>query len=341
MSEDQDKQGSELSLTDQDRRLLAALDDLPAVSRPWEAVAEQFGCSVSDLLDKVRTWREGGYLRHLRALFNGERLGYQSTLAAMGVAVEKADDVAVNISALPYVSHNFLRDRAELNLWFTLACPVRGPTLEETIEEIARTSKGVVRRFDVVKTYKISFRSLFHSSRDAVRRDEDPAPAKDLPESVLLDAIGALQTDLPLADRPFLELARNGGLGEDQLLDAVMLLKQHKVLRRIGAIWNINRLSFASNVMGTWDLPDEQIDAFGTEAAKEDRISHCYQRTHYPDWPWKIYTMIHGRNRHQCIGVVESLTDKFPKARSLLLWTIKEYKQSPVTYDRDKILLRL
>jgi siroheme decarboxylase len=325
--------------TEDDRRLLARLDDLPLVSRPWAVLAGEAKISESCLLDKLNEWSGRGAFRFTRAFFNSERLGYKSTLLAGAIDPGRADQVAGRISLSPFVSHNFLRTGAALNLWFTLTCPVKGPTLEETVPALESEIGVAIRRFDTVRHFKISFKALMQDGPDD--RQELPEPPEDLSDAELIRAIDILQADFPLIERPFLSLAHGTDLSEDRLIGAARILKYRRVLRRVGVVWNLPGIDVHQNVMCLWDAPESEFQILAQTAAGHPRISHCYQRIHYSDWPWKLYTVVHGRDRDDCLKIIDEIGRYVPAARHLELWTSREYKQFPVRYDPAKIVLTL
>lgn len=324
--------------TDEDRRLLALLDDLPLEARPWRTLAQEVGRSEADVLAKVREWSRGGIFRFLRPFFNAQRMGYQSTLIAGQIDREGVDEVGNAIAESPYVSHDFLRTGGDFNLWFTLTCPMKGPTIPQTIQELGTRMGVSFRRFDTVRHFKISFRNLMSGTQKAAGEERLDEPA-EVPEDVLRRAIDAVQCDFPLTDRPFAALAEGNAMSEVELLQALRFLKHRKILRRLGVVLNFKCLGINQNVMCVWDAPEKILGAFGQAAAGHPRVSHCYQRTHYPDWPWKIYTVIHGRDADECLRLIDEIGEGFPSVRRLALWTTREYKQSPIRYDVAKVHL--
>lgn len=326
------------SLSEQDQRFLAVLDDLPIVPKPWDVIAQELDRAKDELLDRLARWFDADGVRHLRAMFNSRKIGYEATLIGMAVGGDEADRIAEQIAAMATVSHNFLREGCKYNLWFTLTCPPKNPSLVEAIDEIKNRFQKPLIRLDTTEYFKISFSSVFHRGPKP-SWTQQPSPAKEMPREVLLRAIDVLQTDLPLLDRPFEAIAADSGLTESQLIDAALTLKHHGIIRRVGAVLNLPNLTQIQNVMCVWDLPEHQVDAFARKAADHPRISHCYRRNVYPDWPWKLYTVIHGRDRDDCMQIIADLAQNVPEAKHMPLWTRKEYKQTPVRYDPEKIVL--
>jgi siroheme decarboxylase len=38
-------------------------------------------------------------------------------------------------------------------------------------------------------------------------------------------------------------------------------------------------------------------------------VSHCYQRPTYPDWPYSVFTMAHGRSKEECDAVLDRVAE--------------------------------
>lgn len=108
----------------------------PIVSRPYLALADEFGCSEADLIAEVRKLKEEGVIRRLGAAFASHKLGYSSTLVAMKAPQGRVDEVAAVINEYPNVTHNYLREH-EYNIWFTLITPEKDD-IERILKEISR-----------------------------------------------------------------------------------------------------------------------------------------------------------------------------------------------------------
>jgi len=311
---------------------LDRFEDIPLVRQPWRQTAEELGQPEAVLLADLARRREKGELLYFRGLFNSRRLGYESTLAAVAVSGDEADGVAAAVSALPSCSHNFLREGAALNLWFTLTSPAVGGGVGPVLGDLASRLGRPVRRFDAVAHYKISFRSVLAASGAGVFAPS-PEPRQSVPQAALVRAVGALQEEFPLVARPFAVLAERAGVSETILLAAAAELKGRGVLRRLGAVWNLARVRRIESAMCVWRLAEERIDAFARAAAAHPAVSHCYRRVTYPDWPWPVYTVVHAADRAGCGRVLAELAAGFPDAQRLPLWTHRRYKQEPVRYD--------
>ena len=75
------------------------------------------------------------------------------------------------------------------------------------------------------------------------------------------------------------------------------------------------------------------VEQCGTQAALHDHISHVYYRpSSAPDWPYELYTMIHGRSEAECLGVVEDLKRDTLLREHAVLRSLKELKKISMTY---------
>ena len=61
-------------------------------------------------------------------------------------------------------------------------------------------------------------------------------------------------------------------------------------------------------------------------------VSHCYLRPTYPDWPYNVFTMVHGRNVDECTAILESIAEKTGIREMKALYSTREYKKVRVSY---------
>jgi len=260
-------------------------------------------------------------------------MGYRSTLVAGCVPSDRIESVAEIVSAHPGVSHNYQRD-GSYNLWFTLAVAGDEQDLARELETLSTQAQVPFRRFDMIETYKISFR-LTGMEPEARRTCDDPKSFHQLDRPTqhrLAAVIAILQKGLPLVLDPFRQLALASGLGEDGLLAGGRELKSRGILRRFGVVWRHRQLGFTENVLCVWQVPDDQLSSFADHVRNISHITHCYRRRTWPDWPWQVYTMIHGKSLSDCRAIIEQLQQAFPQARYLPMRTVKEFKKSRVNY---------
>jgi DNA-binding Lrp family transcriptional regulator len=330
-------------LDDLDRELLNAVQwDFPLDVRPFAVLAERLGISEPEVRARVQKVKDAGVLRQLSAIFDTRALGYNSALVAAKVDPEHIDAAAAVVSAHPGVSHNYKRNHA-YNLWYTVAVPP-GESLEAHVDVLHRDSGALVtRRLPTITLYKIGVKldMTGQTAADAKaevleherpeRRAEMPAP--DLSE-LEVAAIRVVQHDLPAIERPFAAYAEQIGEGvtEDDVLALLASFKERKLMRRFAAVMNHRSAGFKANAMGVWAVPESQLGEIGPQMAGFAAVSHCYRRPTYDDWPYSVFTMVHGRSARDCEATVDAIRTETGIDEYCLLWSIKEYKKVRLEY---------
>ena len=110
--------------------------------------------------------------------------------------------------------------------------------------------------------------------------------------------IVATQEGLPLAPRPYDEVARQVGVPSKEVKERFASMLDRGIIRRIGVVPNHYKLGFIANGMSVWDVQDEYVDDLGEMIGALDYVSHCYRRPrHLPIWPYNLFAMVHGQSR--------------------------------------------
>ena len=328
-------------LDDLDRALLNALQwDFPVDPRPYATLAERLGTTEDDVCTRVIRVKEQGVLRQLSAIFDTRALGYGSSLVAAKVDPDHIDAAAEVINRHPGVSHNYKRNH-DYNLWYTLAVPP-GSSLDEHLDVLHRGSgASVTRKLPTIQLYKIGVKldmtgNTAADARSEVLEHERPERRPDMEAPVLSAAevatIRVVQEDLPLTARPFAVQAEAVGVSEDELLGILASFKERKLMRRFAAVMNHRSAGFKANAMGVWAVPEDQLGDIGPRMAGFSLVSHCYRRPTYEDWPYSVFTMVHGKNARECEQTIAAIRDETGVDEFALLWSVKEYKKTRVKY---------
>jgi DNA-binding Lrp family transcriptional regulator len=332
---------SDQTLTDQDRELLNAVQwDFPLEPRPYAALGERLGLSEPDVRARIAAVKDAGVLRQLSAIFDTRALGYNSSLVAAQIDPDRVDEAAATISAHPGVSHNYKRNHA-YNLWYTIAVPP-GESLDEHLDVLHQQSGAIVtRKLPTLRLYKIGVKldmtgQTAADAKVAVAEHERPERREHMDAPVLSDleiaAIRVVQEDLPLVERPFAAQAAELGCSEDDVLGLLASFKERKLMRRFAAVMNHRTAGFKANAMGVWAVPEDRLDDIGPQMAGFALVSHCYRRPTYPDWPYSVFTMVHGKHSRDCETTIAAIRDETGVDDYALLWSIKEYKKTRVRY---------
>jgi len=318
-----------------DRSLMNLMQkDFPLVPEPFAALGARLGLSEDEVLLRAEQLRQKRMVRILGPVFNSRALGYQSTLVAMRVPEEKIESAARIISENPGVGHNYQREH-HYNLWFTLA--VRGEDgLNKALREFeARVSPEIMLELPALRLFKI--RLFFdlegndNGLEDGVMTDPQPVSAPLSP--VEREVINRVQGQLPLAPRPFDDMARVAGMGTEDFLSVCRSLQERGVMRRFGASIEHQNAGFRANAMVCWEVPPSRVEEVGGHLAGFKEVTHCYERRTGPLWPrYNIFAMIHGNTVDDNDAVVSRMSREIGISEYEVLNTVREFKKERVRY---------
>jgi siroheme decarboxylase len=239
------------------------------------------------------------------------------------------------------VSHNYLRNH-DFNLWFTIATePDSELGLEGTLDVLAREAGAEsVRQLPTLKLFKIRMDLEMEGDTEAL------ASAAEVREPVELEpqpyderdiaVIRALQGDMPVIAEPYAPAATELGVAQEELLEHLAGMQERGLLRRVAAILYHRRAGFSANGMGVWQVPDEQIFEIGCRMAAVRGISHCYQRPTYPDWPYSVFTMAHGRSKEECDAILDAIAEQTGIHGRATLYSSTEFKKIRLLYFTEE-----
>ena len=324
-----------------DRELLNAVQwDFPLESRPFAALGERLGISEDEAIERARKVKDASVLRQLSAIFDTRALGYNSALVAAKIDPAHIDEAAAVMSAHPGVSHNYKRNHA-YNLWYTLATPP-GEDFDAHLDVLHRDSGSLVtRKLPTLELYKIGVKldmtgTMAPNAKSTVLEHEKPERKEqmDAPELDDLErrTIAVVQEDLPLVPQPFAAQGELIGCDEETVLAQLHSFKERKLMRRFAAVMNHRNAGFKANAMGVWAVPEDRLDEIGPQMAGFSAVSHCYRRPTYDDWPYTVFTMVHGRSGRDCEAIIEAIRTETGIEEHALLWSVKEYKKTRVRY---------
>jgi DNA-binding Lrp family transcriptional regulator len=84
--------------------------------------------------------------------------------------------------------------------------------------------------------------------------------------------------------------------------------------------------------MVVWEIEPERAEEVGNIFASFREVSHCYQRPAMPDWPYRLFTMIHGSSPEVCRQIAQRLADAAGVDKYDLLFTQEELKKTTMAY---------
>jgi len=147
--------------------------------------------------------------------------------------------------------------------------------------------------------------------------------------------IAKVQSDMPVNEEPFLIISSQLGIPEDKLLEILKDLKKRGVIRRFGATIRHQLSGFTANAMVAWKIDENRIHEIARKMACSDYISHCYRRNPTNNWPYNLYTMIHGSKEDHCIEIAKKFAQDANIESYILLFSRKELKKTSMKYFSD------
>lgn len=147
--------------------------------------------------------------------------------------------------------------------------------------------------------------------------------------------IEALQSGMPISERPFLKISQELDMTEAELISQIERMKASGLIRRVGLVPNHYAIGYTSNLMTVWDINDSDIDQVGETVGALDFVSHCYQRPrHLPDWPYNFFAMVHGKSE-------EEANNKMKQISQLIEDSCRQYTSLKSTKILKKTGLRI
>jgi DNA-binding Lrp family transcriptional regulator len=144
--------------------------------------------------------------------------------------------------------------------------------------------------------------------------------------------INRLGGDLPVTARPLQELARDLGLGQEEVVATVRRLAEAGILRRFGATLKHQNSGFAANGLVAWRVAPERVDEVGSRLAGHRQITHCYLRRPHPNFDYNLYTMIHGATESEVRSIAAELSAGAGVTDYIVLFSSAELKKTTMRY---------
>jgi siroheme decarboxylase len=335
------KGGSAVPLDETDKKLLNLMQGSFALRPdPFAGIAEQAGVGQEEVMARVQRLLDKRIIREITPIFDTRALGYSSMLVAAKVDPEVPHRAAQFINSHPGVTHNYLRNH-DFNLWFTLAVePGSKLGLDGTLDVMAaRTGAESIRQLPTLKLFKIRMDLEMEGGTDALSAAGQAVEPMELDPIELSDTdvetIRATQGPMDVRSDAYAPAAQRLGVPVAEVLERLESLRERGGLRRVAAILYHRRAGFSANGMGVWAVPPEDVLETGKRMAAFRGISHCYQRPTYPDWPYSVFTMAHGRSKEECDAVLDSIAAATGIAERATLYSSTEFKKVRMLYFTD------
>lgn len=305
--------------------------DFPLCAEPFATIGRTLGLDASEVLGSYARLWQAGALSRIGAVF-APGAGGASLLAAMAVPPERLDDVAATVSAHQGVNHNYEREHAT-NLWF-VATGRDAEHVERLLQAIEQATALPVLRLPMLQPYRID--TAFDLASPATGVSEAfgatgptaPASAPLAPCDWPLAALA--EQGLPLTERPYDVWADQLHCSTSDVLATLSRWQQAGLLSRFGVVVRHHELGYTANAMAVFDVPDTAVDGHGAALAHARGITLAYRRARAPGWPYNLYCMVHGRDRHTVRAVLAEAMDQAGLAArpSAVLFSLRRFKQT-------------
>lgn len=146
------------------------------------------------------------------------------------------------------------------------------------------------------------------------------------------EIIKFIQGDLPIESHPFLSLAQQLNLSEDEIIARIKVLQEKGMIRRFAAILSHYRAGFTANAMVAWRVEELAADSAGAIMAEYKEVSHCYLRDVPKEFGYNLFSMIHAGSEEELKNLVEDIAWRTGLDNYVVIKSIKELKKVSMKY---------
>ena len=149
--------------------------------------------------------------------------------------------------------------------------------------------------------------------------------------------IKIVQRGLPIASRPYAEIAKQLDTTEQDVITRLQYLMDKGAIKRYGVVVRHKELGYTSNGMVVWDVPDDKVEEIGMCIGKYSSVTLSYRRPRrLPEWSYNLFTMIHGSNREEVEKKVEEIVDScgLQDVKHTILFSTRRFKQRGASYSQ-------
>jgi siroheme decarboxylase len=105
-----------------------------------------------------------------------------------------------------------------------------------------------------------------------------------------------------------------------------------ELTRRFATILHHRKAGFNANAMVVWNIPENEAEAAGETVAAYSAVSHCYLRPTYPNWPYPLFSMVHGQSKEEVEEIVETIAEEIGVVDYRYLYSTREFKKARIEY---------
>ncbi|MEP6965230.1 MAG: Lrp/AsnC family transcriptional regulator [Polaromonas sp.] len=304
--------------------------DFPLTAAPFRALAEHCGCDEDTVLASYAALQSEGAISRIGGVW-AAGAGGAALLCAFAAPQPRLEAVAALVSAHPGVNHNYERENHH-NLWFVITGSDRS-AVHSAVDTLEKESGLTALRLPMRRAYRIDLG--FDLRKDlayggSVQPAAVPVSTADRPLAELVEG------GLPLLSRPFEAWGQALNQSPEAVLATLQRWLREGTLRRFGVVVRHHEAGFSHNAMTVFDVPDTQVDHFGTALAAQRGVTLAYRRDRAPGWRYNLYCMVHGRNRDAVDAALASAIagSGLQNHPHDVLFSRRRFKQSGARYFR-------
>ncbi len=154
--------------------------------------------------------------------------------------------------------------------------------------------------------------------------------------------IRAVEHGLPIVSRPYAAIAQQLGTTETNIINRLQQLIDNGAIKRYGVVVRHRELGYRANGMVVWDVPDDQVSNLGQCIGRFPCVTLSYRRPRrLPDWPYNLFTMVHGRDRAEVTQKLQQIVDTcgLSKFNHTILFSTRRFKQRGAQYSQIRTSL--
>ncbi len=169
-------------------------------------------------------------------------------------------------------------------------------------------------------------------SRRLPRRSRQAKPGSEAKTDIKRRVLAVVEKGFPVSRTPYAVMANQAGVETAELLGILERWKRQGRIRRVGAVVNHFKVGLGAGAMVAWEVEDEKVERVGKILAGFNEASHVYERKSSEEWPYNVYTMVHGKSRENVEATVRRMSEACGVLRYRILFTEKELKKSSPRY---------
>lgn len=151
--------------------------------------------------------------------------------------------------------------------------------------------------------------------------------------------IKLVEHGLPIVSRPYAEIASKLDSSEQDVISRLQHLIDKGAIKRYGVVVRHKELGYTANGMVVWNIPDDRVDELGICIGNYACVTLSYRRPRrLPDWPYNLFTMVHGCDRKEVIQKVEEIIDgcNLQGIEHDILFSTRRFKQRGASYTQTR-----